>query len=202
MTLNDACEGWSHFWLLAAPGVWTLLCFLSTAALGSILRLAGPPTVLSVTLALLGWSSRSDALDGFLFPVLVFCTSLVIAAGALRGIRCLNRLGRAQRWTVGSIAVFATACALILLLIAMVAGDCGDGRHLSGGRLGDGYFYRVSTYSVVSVVWVPPLFPVVERRVDPGDFHGEKLSVGTRVENGVTQLVVLYGGEEVDRLAL
>lgn len=70
MTTDVALVFWSFGWLFAAAGVWTLLCCLSTASLGSIVRFAGPPTCLLVALALLGWSSRSDGLDFFVLPVL------------------------------------------------------------------------------------------------------------------------------------
>jgi len=203
MTTNEALDFWSFCWLFAAAGVWTLLCCLSAAGLGSVLRFAGPPTVLIATPALLGWSSRSHDLDFFVLPVLVFCAALVVTAGALRAFKRLDRARLAMRWIAGCliagyVTVQALACAVILFSVAMRGGE----RDASVGRLGDGYFFRVSTYGAVSVVWVPPLFPVVERRVDPEGPRGEKLSVERKDDEGVTRLVVLYGGEEVDRLVL
>ncbi|HEX8273082.1 MAG TPA: hypothetical protein VF615_10620 [Longimicrobiaceae bacterium] len=209
--MNAAYLLWSANWLLAAAVASTILCRLSAARLGAVLRFVGPPTVLVVTPALLGWSSRFDTFDRFLFPVLVFCTSLVVTAGMLLAFKRLDRGRRALRWIAGLLItvyglVQAAACTVTMLGIA-VTGGLEDGRDRSAGPLGDGYFYRQHLSGTISsdflhtvVLRVPPLLPFLERRV--AESH-VKLT-GSARENtggrGNRRLVVMYGGSAVDQL--
>jgi hypothetical protein len=211
--MNDTYLSWSSAWLLAAAGAWTILCWLSTATLCSIIRYVGPPTVLVVSLAFLGWSSRSDTFDAFLVPVLVFCSSLVATAGVHRTYRRMNR-NRAQRGTAAFInavctVAHAAACALIMFILFMESVGT-DGVQPYVGRLGDGYSYRqysegfafTSTFLHTTVYWVPPPLPFLELsvaashvKVDPPPV--ERKNTGGR---GKRRLVVMYEGSAVDQL--
>jgi hypothetical protein len=216
MTLEDVRLWWSLVWLAAAAGAWMLLCRVSADALGRVLARAALPTGLAVllvsSLAYLEWSFRPDGLDGFLLPVLVFCTALVLTSGALRALKRLDRSRRAQRWIAGSlVAVYLTAqaaaCALCMLGVAL--DGLGEGPELSAGPLGAGYFYRqslggfLSTFIVTRVVWVPPLLPFLEREVAFSAVNVTDRSGTPTIlaGGGFGRLDVLYGGEVVDRLA-
>lgn len=216
MTPRNASLWWSLAWLTAAAGAWTVLFCLSADARGRILARAAPPTLLAdllaALLAYLGWSFRPDGLEGFLFPVLVFCTVTVASAGVIRALECLDRSRYVLRRIAGSlVAVYllgqAAACALCMLDVAL--DGLGDGRELSAGPLGYGYFYRQSfggfssDFLLTRVVWVPPLLPLLEREVAYSSVNVTDRSGApeTLPGAGFGRLDVLYGGEVVDRLA-
>jgi hypothetical protein len=211
--MDETYLNWSGAWLFAAAGAWTILCCLSTARLSSIIRFVGPSTLLVVSLAFLGWSSRSDTFDAFLVPVLVFCSSLVAAAGVVRTYKRMNR-NRAQRGTAGfMIAVYtvaqATACALIMSILFMEWAAT-DGVEVSVGRLGDGYSYRqysaglafTSTFLETTVYWVPPPLPFLELSVAASHVKVDPPPVARKNTGGRgnRRLVVMHRGSAVDQL--
>jgi hypothetical protein len=170
--------------------------------------------VLAVALALLGWSFRSEALDRFVFPVLVFCASVVATAGALRSFKHVDPARRARRWIAGSvIATYmgaqAVAYVAVMPLFAMFAlHSVPQG---PDERLGDGYFHRESVQGsaftsdviLTRIVRVPPLLSFLEHEVAHSWYRVDSRSVIRSSGNGGggRQFVVTYDAKVVDRIS-